>query len=457
MKQIAPGSEQEPVLIVDDIPSLRAIYEAYLSDAGFHSISARSASEALDKFRQSNIRLVVLDIYLPDSDGLDLMREFLALRPTTSVVMVTADRSIERAVAAMRAGAQDFLVKPISADRLVAAIRNGRAATLAAEQADRFDIEPMAGELIAFSPLMRELSARVRLAAIGSAPIYIWGEASTGKALCAQMIHDLSARATGPFITVDGLNMTAEQFSRALLGRTLPEARNSTMPWAGAAAQARGGTLFLSNIHTLPAEAHKLLGHFLSQVAPQWSDPQASPPEMRVRVICSGAIPPFEASRHGHFAPIMATTMISLRMPALRERREDIVPLAEALLARFAAQSGMPTNRLVPAAAAVLRAQDWPGNVRQLMDMLRLIVEAHPGKPISIDTLPADLRPHLEPPPATGPDIAAFAGMTLAEVERLLIEDSLRRYAGHVPDAARELGMAPSTIYRKISLWKDDV
>lgn len=449
-----PGSEQEPILIVDDIPSLRAIYQAYMSDAGFHSITARSAAEARAKFRESDVRVVLLDMFLPDSDGLELMREFIALRPATAVVIVTADRSIERAVAAMRAGAQDFLIKPVTSDRLVAAIRNARAAALAADPSGRPEEDVPVGELITFSPLMRELGARLRAAAANGVPVYIWGENSTGKRLCAQMIHDMSDRARGPFITLDGKALASEEFAAALLGRTLHDARRSTMPWAGAAAQARGGTLFLSNIHTLPAEAHKLLAHFLSQVVPQWTDARLLPPDMRVRVIVTGAAPPLEVGHRGSFPPTMLSAMISLRMPALRERREDIVPLAETLLARFSTQAGQPISRLTPAAGAILRAQDWPGNVYQLAQVLRGIVEAHPGLPVMPDMLPGELRPHAERSPPGEADLSAFAGMTLARLEQLLIEASLRRHDGHVPDVARELGLSPSTVYRKISQWK---
>ncbi|RWR09850.1 sigma-54-dependent Fis family transcriptional regulator [Sinirhodobacter populi] len=451
---VVSGPEQDPILIVDDIPSLRAIYQAYLGDAGFHSITARSAREAREKFRESEARVVLLDMFLPDSDGLELMREFIALRPATAVVMVTADRSIERAVAAIRAGAQDFLVKPVTSDRLVAAIRNARAAVLAADPSNRPEEDMPVGELIAFSPLMRELGTRLRMAAASSAPVYIWGEASTGKHLCAQMIHDLSDRAAGPFIVLDGTALTAEEFAPALLGRSLQDARRSTMPWGGAAAQARGGTLFLSNIHTLPPEAHGLLAHFLSQAVPQWTDPRLLPPDMRVRVICSATTPPLDANHLGALAPAMLSATISLRMPALRERREDIVPLAETLLARFSTQAGRPIGRLTPATAAILRALDWPGNVRQMTEVLRGIAEAHPGQPVTPDMLPADLHPHAERSPPGTADLSVFAGMPLARVERLLIEASLRRHDGYVPDVARELGLSPSTVYRKISQWR---
>ncbi|MGD9917217.1 MAG: sigma-54-dependent transcriptional regulator [Paenirhodobacter sp.] len=454
---IPPPPPRPDILLIEDTSSMRAIYEAHLRRAGFTTVSAASAAEGLALFRQHEAPVVLLDLMLPDRDGIELMSDFFALRPATAVIVLTADRSIDRAVTAMRAGAQDFLVKPVSEHRLMSAIENAFAAVNLTPAGDGAEPAGPLGAFIGGSPAMRAVYARIRAAARSMAPVCIMGESGSGKELCAQAVHQLSLRGCGPFITFDCGAIPSERLDSELFGH-----RRGAFPGAlgdrpGAAERAEGGTLFLDEICELdPALQPKLL-RFLQDgaIQPLGAD---RPQRVDVRIIAASTMPPLEAVRAGRLREDLyyRLVVVPITMPPLRARREDILPIAEDLLRRYAALEGRSFERIAPEAQAVLCAQDWPGNVRELMNVLRAAVVMHDGVALEAGMLPLDGHsgpPEAEPaapPPGTG------TPRSLAQIEREAIEAALARHGGSVPRAARDLDVAPSTLYRKLDSWRKD-
>ena len=502
-----------PLLLIEDTPSLQMVYRSVLTNAGHSVRSAGTAAEGLAAFRQSGATVVLLDLMLPDRDGLELMQEMLTLRPETHVIVITANGSINKAVEAMRAGAYEFLVKPFDETRFLGAVENalaGRGATrrsgtaapgpgpdmsarrppapLATPRHGLPASGPAAPSATAPSPVpgrpghgnpanpipastfvgssdaMARIHAKIRSVARSMATVFITGESGTGKELCALAVHDHSPRAAGPFIALNCGAIPQDLLESEVFGHVKGSFTGAISDKPGAATAADGGTLFLDEICEMaPALQTKLL-RFLqtSTVQPVGA---TRPRKVNVRIVCATNQDPLVAVRQGRFREDLYYRLfvVPIHMPALRERGDDVIEIAEEALARFAAEEGRRFDGLSPEVAALFRRLPWPGNVRQLLNVIRNIVVMHDGGLVTPDMLPAIVAddqpaPALAAPHAPAqPEAAAEAlvGRPLAEVERLIIEATLKRFEGSVPKAARVLDLAPSTLYRKIDGWKD--
>lgn len=452
-----PGSEEPPVdiLLVEDIASMRAIYEAHLRRAGYRVISAATATEGLALFRQHAAPVVLLDLMLPDRDGLDLLVDLLDLRPATSVVVVAAERSVDRAVRAIRRGALDFLVKPVAEARLMEAVEMARRMAALSQPLGTATAQPPLADFIGTSAPMRAVYDRVRSAARSLAPVFIWGESGSGKELAATAIHRLSARAGAPFVTLDCGAIPAERLDSELFGHRRGAFSGAVSDKLGVAQIADGGTLFLDDICELsPALQPKLLRLLQTGLAlPMGAE---TPIRVNLRVIAACSMPPPEAMRRGMLREDLFYRLhvVPIRMPPLRERPDDIAPLAHSFLLRFATLEERAFTRISPAAQAALCAYDWPGNVRELTNLMRAVTVMHDGEELTPEMLPEEIRAPRGDTPEAGPAFAAFEGMTLSEIERAAIEAALARHEGSVPRAAHELGVAASTLYRKLDGWR---
>lgn len=449
-------TDPAPILLIEDTSSLRAIYQAMLRNAGFTVHAASTAAEGREAFFATDARIVLLDLHLPDGDGQDLMADMLEHRPETAVIVITADTSINRAVRAMRAGAQDFLVKPFEESRLLGAVGNALTRQIVPEAAGM--TAPM-GEFIGTSTLMREVYSRIRAVAPSMATVFITGESGTGKEICAHAIHDLSPRAKAPFIALDCGALSPDQMDSAVFGHLRGAFVGALTDKIGAAAQADGGTLFLDEICELDLNLQTKLLRFLqsSEVQPMGA-PQSH--KVNVRIICATSRNPLDAIRNGQVREDLYYRLhvVPIHMPSLRERGDDIIDMAEIMLDHLAREENRKFCGIAPRVAAALTNYPWPGNVRELMNVLRSVVVMNEGPVITFPMLPADLRNYrpemISTLPARAHDM--LAGHSLAQIERLAIEMSLRRHDGSVPRAARELEVAPSTIYRKLNEWAGD-
>ncbi len=451
------------LLLVEDTPSLQLVYQSVLRSAGHTVRSAGDAASGLAAFKAIMPPVVLLDLMLPDRDGLDLMREFLALQPETRVIVITANGSISKAVAAMRAGAHEFLVKPFDEQRFLAAIENalaGMANPAATAQPPRSPTAP--GDFIGTSEPMRQVYAKLNSVARSMATVFITGESGTGKELCAQAVHDLSNRAAAPFVPLNCGAIPSELLESEVFGHVKGAFTGALSDKPGAAAAADGGTLFLDEICELDPNLQTKLLRFLqtSTIQPVGANRSR---KVNVRIICATNRDPLQEVRRGRFREDLYYRLhvVPIHMPPLRDRAEDVVTIAEAALARFAREEGRRFQSLDPDVMEIFRGLAWPGNVRQLLNVIRHVVVLNDGPAVTRAMLPIELHHQIEdaPPPAdAAPEprvpLEGLVGRTLAEIERLVIEQTMARHGGSVPKAARTLDVSPSTLYRKIDGWK---
>ena len=457
-------SQTGRVLLIDDTPSLCMTYRSILSDAGFHVETAGDAESALKRFRADPLRVVLLDLMLPDRDGLDLLQDFQALSKDTPVIVITAHGSIDRAVTAMRAGAHLFLVKPVDRETLVESV--GRAARAlappGAQAAVRADapLPPFLGQ----SAPMQEIYRLIRSVARSTATVFVTGESGTGKELCAEAVHRLSPRHDKPFIALNCGAIPGDLLESEVFGHLKGSFTGAISDKQGAAAVADGGTLFLDEICEMDLNLQTKLLRFLqtSSITPVGATRAR---KVDVRIVCATNRDPEEEVRAGRFREDLYYRLhvVPIHMPPLRDRGEDVIEIAHALLQRMAKEEGRSMAQIAPDVQAVFRDYGWPGNVRQLLNALRQAVVLHDGPVLTSAMLPPKLRvaqPPGKTPPAPAADTAVtvdqFRGMTLAEIERLVITATIARNDGSVPRAARELDVSPSTLYRKRAQWGDE-
>lgn len=471
------------VLLIEDMPSLQLVYKSVLMSAGHGVRVAGTAADGMAQFVESVPDVVLLDLVLPDRDGLDVMQDMLALHPETAVIVITANGSINKAVEAMRAGAHEFLVKPFDEQRFLGAVENaagdraarrtGHAPSLGPSLAPSLtpSLTPIksalpalanaSGAFIGSSDAMNRVQAKIRSVARSMATVFITGESGTGKELCALAVHDHSNRAGGPFIALNCGAIPQDLLESEVFGHMKGSFTGAISDKPGAATAADGGTLFLDEICEMaPALQTKLL-RFLqtSTVQPVGA---TRPRKVNVRIVCATNVDPLEAVRRGQFREDLYYRLyvVPIHMPPLRERGDDVIEIAETALARFAEEEGRHFDGLAADVRALFRRLAWPGNVRQLLNVIRNVVVLNDGGVVTKSMLPGDLAQgeavqmiSANGPVVSGPHLDELLGKTMAEIEQTVIEATLARHGGSVPKAARMLDISPSTLYRKIEGW----
>jgi DNA-binding NtrC family response regulator len=463
------------LLLVEDTPSLAMLYRSVLTRAGYAVVSGASLAEARAHCAQARPRLVLLDLQLPDGDGLDLLDNLRVDAPETRVIVITANGSINRAVQAMRAGAFDFLVKPFDEARLLSAVENALASV--PHGSDEGGASEAAGVFQGFiggSPAMSEIYRMVRSIGRSTATVFITGESGTGKEVCARAIHSVSTRAAKPFVPLNCAAIPRDLLESEVFGHLKGAFTGALSDKPGAAAVADGGTLFLDEICEMDLSLQTKLLRFLqtSTIQPVGA---ARPVQVDVRIVCATNRDPAEEVRAGRFREDLYYRLhvVPIHMPPLRQRPEDIVDIARASLIDYAAQEGKSFTGFDGEVTAILTSRPWPGNVRQLLNVIRNIVVLHDGPTVTADMLPGEIslgapaapasdrvamlplqpRPPAAPMPGVRHSVQLLIGTPLAEVERELIEATIAHCDGSIPRAAKMLALSPSTIYRKLESW----
>ncbi len=443
------------VLVVDEKSAVQTMCRTALTKAGYMVGLASDGAAALAAFRQEDYPLVVLNLSLPDASGLEIMRDMLESRPETRVIVMTTHSSVRNAVEAMRAGALDFLVQPFDEDRLLTATAQAVPRPLPGLQNN------VEGEMfIGTSAPMRAIHARINSVARSTATVFITGESGTGKELCALAVHGNSSRATGPFIALNCGAIPQDLLESEVFGHMKGSFTGAIADKPGAAAAADGGTLFLDEVCEMAPTLQTKLLRFLqtSTVVPVGA---TRPRKVDVRIVCATNRDPLAAVRRGEFREDLFYRLyvVPIHMPPLRDRGEDVVEIARAALNRFSQEEGKRFVSLTPEVEALFRRMPWPGNVRQVLNVMRNIVVLNDGVSVSPSMLPdtLDLEGEWPPAPADPPQaqlpLEALLGRPFAEIERRVIEATLDLYDGSVPKAARVLELSPSTLYRKIEGW----
>jgi two-component system, repressor protein LuxO len=464
------GGEPQPrILLVEDTASLAAVYGEYLRGAGFASRHARTAEEAFRLAGQEKPDCVLLDLRLPDSDGLTVLRVLRRDSPDLPVVVMTAHGSVATAVDAMRAGAADFLVKPFAAERLAVTLTNAvERAALRREVRDLAAARPRTSfqGFIGAAPGMQAVYRILETAASSRATVFITGESGTGKELAAEAVHRLSPRRDGPFIAINCAAIPKDLIESEVFGHVRGAFTGAVADRQGAAAAADGGTLFLDELCEMDLALQGKLLRFIQTGSFQ---PVGSTQLRRtdVRFVCATNRDPLLEVREGRFREDLYYRLhvVPVSLPPLRDRGADVVTIAEAMLARSAAEEGRAFRGLAEDAKTALLAHRWPGNVRELENAVRTAVVLHDGEWVTAAMLPqtlqnATLRDGAAPPAPTPRPAPARADADrtrqirpLAEIEREAIERAVELCDGNIPKAAAHLGISPSTLYRKRLAW----
>ncbi len=450
-----------PLLMIEDTLSLQMLYQNILQHAGYDVVAAGTAREGRAMFREYKPDIVLLDLMLPDENGFDLLTQFLEARPETIVIVVTSNGSVKQAVEAMRGGAFDFLMKPFSDERLVNAVNNA----IAARHLPKPEVQkPEALSLGRFqgsSPQMLDVVTQIQSVAPSTATVFITGESGTGKELCAEAIHQSSARADGPFVPLNCGAIPRDLLESEVFGHLKGSFTGAIADKPGAAEAADGGTLFLDEICEMDLDLQTKLLRFLesSTIRPVGA---SQPRKVDVRIICATNRNPMEEVRAGRFREDLFYRLhvVPIHMPPLRERGNDMLEIAESAIVKFAQEEGRRFEGFDDDARKIVRNYSWPGNIRQLRNVLRQCVVLNDNQWITASMLPdeiaqgTDLLPKQAlPTVADGPTVDGLVGKTLAEIEQIVIEATIQKCGGSVPKASRLLDVSPSTLYRKRESW----
>lgn len=466
-------SLQPSVLVVDDDRHLAELIQLELSEEGFEVRRVHSATHALETLRKEGADVVVLDLGLPDESGVELLAKIRQLNEALPVVVLTGRSDIESAVACMRAGAADFITKPFDRTRLAAsveiALRQSRLQLEVATLRRELRREGGFGSLIGVSSALSSTKELLHRAARSEVTVLLQGESGTGKEVAARAIHAESARASAPFVAINCGAIPAHLVESELFGHEKGSFTGADSTRRGCFEEADGGTLFLDEVGELPAEVQVRLLRVLQERTVQRVGSSKTIP-VDVRIVAATNKVLLSEVKAGEFREDLfyRLSVFPVVLPALRERDQDVVLLAESFLARFSRESGRTLSGFSRVALEVLLKHSWPGNVRELMNVVQRAVLMEDGEFIHASSLPNELVQVLHPDGAptelevqvrvAGPlpeEQVELRGEVLqwSEYERRILLYALEQHAWRVKDVATALGVGRATLYRKIERY----
>jgi DNA-binding NtrC family response regulator len=438
------------ILVVDDEPDIRSLVKEILEDEGFRVVAAENGSEARALREQSRPDLILLDIWMPDIDGITLLKEWsTAGHPVQPVIMMSGHGTVETAVEATRLGAYDFLEKPLSMAKLLLTVRNALdAARLHQENVRlRLHTHVPASDLIGRSEAMARLREQVRRVASHHTPVLIEGESGAEKESVARYIHQQSNRSDGPFVKVSVSALSAEDAAADMFGR---EDGGEVVP--GYLERAQGGSLFLKDIADMDLATQARLQNAIEKQSFTRRGGTESIP-LDVRIIAATRYRLEDRVKEGSLRDdfFFQISVVPVRVPPLREHYEDIPELLDYYVNYFVEQEGLPYRRFSTAAQNRLRRYNWPGNVRELKNLVQRLLILGTSETVELE----------EVEPALGDQTAAREGSDLRnfdlplreareKFERAYLEYQLKQANGSVSKIARIVGMERTHLYRKL-------
>jgi two-component system nitrogen regulation response regulator NtrX len=446
------------ILIVDDEADIRDLVAGILEDEGYSTRTARNSDEALAAIVSRRPSLIFLDIWLQGSklDGLQLLDAFKQEHPEMPVVMISGHGNIETAVAAIKHGAYDFIEKPFKADRLVlVAERALETSRLKREVKQLKQLSPQPAQLVGRSAAISQLHQTIERVAPTNSRILVVGPSGAGKELAARTIHDMSARASGPFVVINAAAITPERMEVELFG--IDQANGSEGRKSGALEDAHGGTLFIDDVADLPRETqNKILRVLVDQTFQRVGG--ASKVAVDVRVISSTTRNLEAEIAEGRFREDLyhRLSVVPIRIPSLSERREDIPELVDYFMDQISLATGLPKRRIGDDAMAVLQSHNWPGNVRQLrnnIERLMILAGGDPDAVLDASMLPPDVG-SMVPAMPNGNGGEHLMGLPLRDArevfEREYLVAQISRFGGNISRTAEFVGMERSALHRKL-------
>lgn len=474
------GSER--ILLIEDDPPLARVYQEYLRDEPYEVVHLDTGKKAMRALDEGEPIAIILDVQLPDINGLEVLKHVIERGFKSAVIVITAHGSINMAVDAMREGAADFVMKPFNAERLIFTLRNalerrqlkGIVESLR-EDLDRREFCGFIGKSLAMQGVYRIIDS----AAPSKATVFITGESGTGKEVCAEAIHVQSPRKSRPFIALNCGAIPKELMESEIFGHVKGAFTGAHGNRDGAATLADGGTLFLDEICEMDMALQVKLLRFI-QTGGFQKVGSSSMEKVDVRFVCATNKDPWQEVEAGRFREDLYYRLhvIPIHLPPLKDREDDVVDIAEQFLVNFANEEGKGFNGFADTALDRLTNFPWPGNVRQLQNVIRNIVVLHDGALVEEAMLPPPVGPHPSQVQAQVADVRAEHmgrpgnGAARAEnnepvavrseatgeivirpmwqVERDMINNAIEACDGNVSRAAALLEMSPSTIYRRL-------
>jgi len=434
------------LLIVDDEPNIRSSLEGALAHEGFQTDSAGTIAEARTKLREA-YDFVLLDVWLPDGSGLDLLSEIMAATPETTVIMMSGHATVDAAVRATRLGAFDFLEKPLSLERLLVLLRNA-SETLALRSENRRLQGTWSASIVGRSPAVQKLLREIQMAGPTPARVLIQGENGTGKELVARALHAAGPRSAMPFVAVNCSAIPEELIESELFGHERGAFTGATQARRGRFEEAHRGTLFLDEIADMSSRAQTKLLRALQEGEIQRVGGNRTI-RVDVRVLAATNQDLAERVREGHFREDLyfRLAVVPITVPSLRERKEDLPLLIEHFTAEITREIGGRAKHFSGGAKGLFQQYDFPGNVRELRNLIERLLIMTPGTSIGPEHVRAALPSSVTQAPATENSRLSDA---VREFERQTIEAALAESSGSMTRAAAKLGLERSHLYKKM-------
>ncbi len=440
------------VLVVDDEKNIRTTLQRSLELEGYRCDTVEDAARALDAFQAQSYDIALLDVQLPDGNGLDVLVHWKRMRPEVPVIIMSGHGTIEMALEATRKGAHDFVEKPLSIDKILIVLRH--ALELAGQRRELQTLRAKASnetELIGSSVGMSELRALISMAAPSRGRVLITGESGTGKELIARAIHFQSTRSEKPFVKVNCAAIPSELIESELFGHERGAFTGAHQARKGKFELAHGGTLFLDEIGDMRMEVQAKLLRALQEGEIERVG-GSRPVSVDVRVVAATNKDLTQAIAAGEFREDLyyRLNVVPVRAPALREHREDLPELVVALIARVSEENGVKPKPVEAEAMKQLMKHDWPGNVRELRNACERLAILTPAATIGVEAV----RRLFGQEGKAKEDKLYRPGVPMkdliAEAERDIILQALTHHSGHVTQTAASLGLERSHLYKKM-------
>lgn len=466
-------TDKPNVLIVEDSAPQARLYEQYLKNEILNLTIVSSGAAMQEFIKLTPPDLILLDFKLPDMDGLALLNWMKKENFSCFVIVITGHSSVDVAVDMMRNGANDFLEKPVTANRLKTSVKNllerARLQNILSNYQNTFERDHYHG-FIGSSLPMQAVYRIIDAAAPSKATVFITGESGTGKEVCAEAVHAQGSRAKKPFVAINCGAIPRDLMESEIFGHVKGAFTGAFSERQGAASQADNGSLFLDEICEMDLDLQTKLLRFI-QTGTFKKVGSNKLETVDVRFICATNRNPLDDVASGKFREDLYYRLhvLPLHLPPLRERGRDIIKIASSFLCSYAQEEGKAFSTFSPEVKRLFIEQyNWPGNVRELQNIIRNIVVLNNGQTVKIEHLPAPLNStsrsivNTPPSPKNAPVISnngEFKPVTgirpLADVERETIEQAINFCNGNIPKAAVLLDVSPSTIYRKKQGWEE--
>lgn len=460
------------VLLVEDTLSLAAIYQEYLKKQPIQLHHVANGQEAKNFILETPPDLVLLDLKLPDISGEEILQWIMQEDFPTSVIVITAHGSVDIAVDIIRQGARDFIEKPFDANRLITTVKNTLKHTRLEHLVDdlqtgltRKNYHGFIGNSLAMQSVYRIIDAT----APSKATVFITGESGTGKEVCAEAIHKQGSRSEHEFVAINCGAIPRDLMESEIFGHVKGAFTGAAADRKGAALMADKGTLFLDEIGEMDLDLQTKLLRFIQTGSFQRVG-SSKTEQVDIRFICATNKEPLAEVAAGRFREDLYYRLhvIPIHLPPLRERGQDIIEIARYFLSRYSAEENRSFESFSAEVEVILAQYDWPGNVRQLQNVIRNIVVLHDHQQVQQKHLPPPLDSSLSdqelasrtsefiPPVLDPPAVTSSVIKPLADIEKEAIENAISLCEGNIPRAAAMLDVSPSTIYRKRQAWAED-